>query len=95
MLQLRHCAANIRLMSGKDSGDHLLGQGPLKGHRGKGDAGGRQQRRQDASRKYAGKTDMGRDELFKQRMGFVPKGKRLDMRSQPSTEQSPDEGVDQ
>lgn len=82
----------MRLMAGKGSGDHLLGHGPIE--RGGKGGGSRYRRRQDASRKYAGKTDLGRDELFKQRMGIVPKGQRLRL-SEQSTEQLPDEGADQ
>ncbi|AON97400.1 hypothetical protein SEA_NYCEIRAE_37 [Gordonia phage Nyceirae] len=63
-------------MADKNSGDHLLNRGPGKSA-GKGGGSARYQRRQDASKKYAGKTDMGRDELFLQRMRAVPKGRRI------------------
>lgn len=52
-------------------GDHLLNSGPGSGI----DESARARKRFLA--KNAGKTDLGRDELFRQRAGMVPKGQRV------------------
>lgn len=76
-------------MADKQSGDHLLNRGPLNDRGGKG-GGSRYQRRQDASKKYAGKTDMGRDELFRQRLQALPKGKRVRLTTEDADQSTPD-----
>ncbi|AWY04767.1 hypothetical protein PQC61_gp21 [Gordonia phage Emperor] len=62
-------------MSDKNRGtDHLLNHGPVGAAK---STSARYSRRMAASKKYAGKTDMGRDELFRQRLGLVAKGRRF------------------
>lgn len=69
-------------MSGKGTGDHLLNGGPKEpGGKGKGGRGGRQRRR-FSERNAPTKTDMGRDELFRQKLGLVQKSHRIRMAKQ-------------
>jgi hypothetical protein len=58
-------------MSGKSSGDHLNNTGPIKGG---GKGGTSRANRRWAERK--GEQELGRDELFRQRTGAIPKAKR-------------------
>ena len=64
-------------MSDKNVGtDHLLNNGPRGAKRA---TTARYARRMRDSKKYAGKTDMGRDELFRQRLGLIQKGRRINL----------------
>lgn len=62
-------------MTRNKRGDHTLNRGPLRGNGLSGGKGSRAERRHNA--KYGSKTDLGRDELFRHRLGAIPKSHRI------------------